>query len=259
MYSMADVAHIRQMQALSSRGVPLARAAEAMVRVIEPSDVPAVAPDTLAARLAGALLDWDELAASRCWLEALDSMDVLSVFERVAIPVLQGIGDAWHSGTATVAQEHFATNFVRSRAESLYRHVLPLPDSPTVLLACAEGEQHEIALLMLAVLLRFQGVKTIYLGQDVPTSALIRTVEDSQPDVVAVNATTHQTALRLEAALPQIAEAAPLAAVVYGGAAFDGSPARPTIGRAEYAGPTIGAALARINRLSRRARPGGTP
>ena len=259
MYSMADVDRIRQMHTLSSRGVPLARAAKAALEAVNATEAPPVAPGTLATPLAGALLNWDEPAASRCWSEALEKMDVLSVFERVAIPVLRTIGDGWHSGTVTVAQEHFATNFIRSRVESLHRHVHPLPESPIVLLACAEGERHEIALLMLAVLLRFQGMKTIYLGQDVPTAALVRTVEDSQPDVVAINATTHDTARTLEAALPQVAEAAPLAAIVFGGGAFDGSPHRPRIGQAEYAGPTISAALARINRLSRRARPGGKP
>jgi methanogenic corrinoid protein MtbC1 len=184
-------------------------------------------------------------------------MDLLSAFERVASPVLAEIGNRWHEGSASVAQEHFATNFIRARLDLLSRQVNPLPGAPTVLLACVEGEKHELALLMIAVLLRFQGLRPIYLGQDVPTQDLLRTVEDSQPEVVALHATTEDSAAVVEEVVSSLKVVAPLSAVVVGGAAFDADPSGWRLGQAHYVGRDLGTALARINRLSRRAPSGG--
>ncbi|MGE0597976.1 MAG: cobalamin-dependent protein [Dehalococcoidia bacterium] len=258
MYSLADVRLIRRMHELSLAGVPLARAAEDSKAELLPESAAGTMPMAgHAGRLLKALLAWDETAAAACWAEALESMDLLALFERVAAPVLIEIGNRWHEGSASVAQEHFATNFIRSRLEMMSRHVNPLPGAPTVLLACVEGEMHELALLMIAVLLRFQGLRPIYLGQDVPTEALLRTVEDSQPRVIALNATTEASASVVERIVPRLLKVAPLSAVVFGGAAFDENPARQRIDHAHYAGRELGTALARINRLGRSARPGG--
>ncbi len=258
MYSLADIELVRRMHRLSLMGVPLARAAQESKAELRsaPTEHLDSAPSHVG-RLVSALLAWDESAAADCWTEALESMDLLSAFERVAAPVLADIGNRWHEGTATVAQEHFSTNFIRSRLDLLSRQVNPLPGAPTVLLACVEGEKHELGLLMLAVLLRFQGLRPIYLGQDVPTEALLRTVEDSQPEVIALNATIDDSAAVIEQVIPAIRMAAPLSAIVIGGAAFDANPSRWRTDRAHYAGQNLGTALLQINRLGRRVQSGG--
>ncbi|MGE3075890.1 MAG: cobalamin-dependent protein [Dehalococcoidia bacterium] len=258
MYSLADIQLIRRMHALSMAGVPLARAAQDSKAELHADTAQGPGPAAgQASRLTAALLRWDEAAAASCWSDALETMDLLSVFEQVAAPVLVEIGRRWHEGSVSVAQEHFATNFIRSRLDMLSRQVTPLPGAPTVLLACVEGEMHELALLMVAVLLRFQGLRPIYLGQDVPTDALVRTVEDSQPEVIALNATTDASASVVERIVPELLRAAPLSAVVFGGPAFDQAPAPKQIENAHYAGREFGTALARINRLGRSARSGG--
>lgn len=258
MYSLTDIEMIRSMHRLSMAGVPLARAAKESRG--ERDAVPVAAPNPArdhVGRIVRALLLWDETAAARHWADVLDIMDLLSAFERVASPLLTEIGDRWHDGAITVAQEHFATNFIRARLDGLSRQVNPLPGAPTVLLACVEGEMHELALLMIAVLLRFQGLRPIYLGQDVPTDALVRTVEDSQPDVIALHATTDESAAVIERLIPELISVAPLSAVVVGGAAFDRDASRWRMESAQYAGRDLGTALEKINRLGRKPRSGG--
>ena len=258
MYSLADIELIRRMHRLSLAGVPLARAARESKAGLPPTSKPELDPARdHVGRIVKALLSWDEAAAASVWSEALETMDLLAAFERVASPVLAEIGSRWHEGSASVAQEHFATNFIRSRLDLLSRQVIPLPGAPTVLLACVEGEMHELALLMIAVLLRFQGLRPIYLGQDVPTEDLVRTVADSQPEVVALNATTEDSAEVVERVVPGLKAVAPLSAVVVGGAAFDADPARWRLDQAQYIGRDLGTALARINRLGRKAQSGG--
>ena len=111
-------------------------------------------------RFLQALTRFDERAAHDAWSETLERRDVLAAFEELLVPTLVDIGDAWHAGRLNEAQEHFASAFIRARLDSLARVARPLSGAPVVLLACAEGEQHELGLLMLNVLARFQGLAT---------------------------------------------------------------------------------------------------
>ena len=258
MYSRADVELIRRMRTLALQGMPLAAAAEkALAQAPERAAAGESTIVALGERLTRALLAFDEAGAAGAWSEATDSSDTLTVFERVVVPLMREIGVGWHAGSVTVAQEHFATNFVRARLDLLTRQVMPLAGAPTVLLACIEGEQHELGLLMLTVMLRFQGLRTIYLGQDVPDDALVRTSEDTQPEVVALSAGTREGGRRLPALASVLRQAAPLSAIVYGGGAFESEPGLPWEDGARYGGPSLTAAVTLINQLGRSARSGG--
>ncbi|MCL6644989.1 MAG: MerR family transcriptional regulator [Dehalococcoidia bacterium] len=256
-YSEADIAMIRRMHELATQGVPLARAAEIVLQeAATPGEGTGPRIALLKTELFDALLAFDEQRAAAAWTELFDTLDLLSGLERVVVPLMRDIGIAWHEQRITIAQEHFASNFVRARLDQLSRQVQPLPGAPTVVLACLEGEHHEIGLLMLAVMLRFQGIRTIYLGQDVPDEDLIRTVEDAQPEVLAVNAGTAEGARHLPGVVNALAETAPLTAIVYGGGAFDADPSL-RIETAYYGGPRLVEAVALINQLGRSRITGG--
>lgn len=258
MYSHSDVELVIRMKALAQQGMPLAAAAErARSEQVGQPAVGEPASATIRERLTRALLAFDDQRASAVWSEALETFDLFAVFERVVAPMMREIGTGWHNGTISVGQEHFATSFVLARLNLLSRQVRPVAGAPVVVLACLEGEHHELGLLMLAVMLRFQGLRTIYLGRDMPDAALTRTIEDTQPEVVALSVGTAQGARRLPGIVSLLNEAAPLTAIVYGGGAFeDGQEARPA--GAYYGGGDLPSAVGLINQLGRRARPGGT-
>jgi len=258
MYSLADVEMIRKMQALSLQGVPLLRAAEvARAEAVDRVERGATA-DRFVSAMVSALLAFDERRALNTWTAIIESLDVLAICERVVVPVLQEIGDAWHAGEASVAQEHFATVFIRGRLDLLSRQSFPLPGAPTALLSCLEGENHELGLMMLSVLLRFQGFRTIYLGQDVPNDALIRTAEDSQPEVLVVAAGNPTGVPALRRIASALAVSAPLTAVVCGGKAFEAIEISSLPPGTVFGGAELSTAVQRINELGRRPRPGGT-
>lgn len=87
--------------------------------------------------------------------------------------------------------------------------------------------------------------------------ALIRTSEDTQPVVVALNASTPEGARSSSAVVSVLREAAPLSAVVYGGGAFELEPGLRIEDGARYGGSSLTAAVTLINQLGRSARPGG--
>lgn len=87
--------------------------------------------------------------------------------------------------------------------------------------------------------------------------ALIRTSEDTQPVVVALNASTPEGARSSSAVVSVLREAAPLSAVVYGGGAFELEPGLRIEDGARYGGSSLTAAVTLINQLGGSARPGG--
>jgi NAD(P)H-dependent FMN reductase len=209
-------------------------------------------------RLTEALLSWNEAKAAAAWDEAVASFDVLTVFSQIAAPALQTIGDRWHAGTASVAQEHFATNFVRSRLAQVDGPTEAGRNAATVVLACVGGEHHEIGLLMLAALLRFSGCRVLYLGADVPLFDLGLALLGSHPNVAAVHAGTAAGARAFIEAVPELHRAAPATAFVHGGRGFEaGGP--PEVSGSTYGGDDLGAALTLIHSLARKAGTGGSP
>ena len=82
-------------------------------------------------------------------------------------PALIEVGVRWEAGDVTVAQEHLATSTVRAAMQRLLADARADVRGVAVL-ACAPGEQHEIGLLMFAVLLRADGWQVAYLGADTP-------------------------------------------------------------------------------------------
>ncbi|MGK2965894.1 MAG: MerR family transcriptional regulator [Tepidiformaceae bacterium] len=261
LYSGADIDAIRRMAALARDGMSLPSAAR-LVLTGGPAAA-ALAPTTLSERrerLISALLSFDEPAAAAIWGDVLAISDVVRAMEDLAVPVLREIGDRWHRGEATVAQEHFATQFIRARLDTLSRQFPAPRTAPAVLLTCLPGERHEVALLMLAVLVRHRGLRPVYLGADVPLDTIVRTALDLPAAVIAVHALAPESGALVRDLATQLNALSP-ASVVYGGPAFDPPAALQDLGPAVYGGTSLNGAVETIDRLARQftpVTPGGT-
>ena len=108
------------------------------------------------------------------WNATLDqAFAVLSLGQAltdVVIPALRWTGDAWDRGELTVAQEHAITAKVRARLGNLISDGRGSAHGVAVL-ACGPGEQHDLGLLMLAVMLRADGWRVEFLGADTPVAS----------------------------------------------------------------------------------------
>jgi DNA-binding transcriptional MerR regulator len=135
--------------------------------------------DLLAETLVAALRAADRDLAHR----TLDSLFAGFGFElvvgEVLLPYLRDLGSRWEQRRQSalacdaVAEEHLATQLLRARLLTL-AHGLRSPAGPRALLACPPGEQHDLALLMLAVALERRGWHTTTLGQNMPLDGLAR-------------------------------------------------------------------------------------
>ena len=164
----------------------------------------------------------DESTAENLMASMLAIYPVEQVCANLITPTLWDIGLLWEQGKITVSVEHFASAFFRGILTNLF-HVAPdVGTGPLVIVCCAPGEAHELAPLMLALLLRRAGMHVVYLGQSIETSGLLDTIKELNTTLLCVSLTlpNYLDAL-IELALKVQELPPPRPLFAFGGHAFD--------------------------------------
>lgn len=100
------------------------------------------------------------------------------------------MGDRWHAGRYTVAQEHLASAVVDDALGIASAHtVTATGESNALALVCPEGEWHSTPARMAALLMRDAGWRVHFLGASTPIDHLSMTLENLAPQAVAVSCT----------------------------------------------------------------------
>jgi methanogenic corrinoid protein MtbC1 len=131
------------------------------------------------------------------------------------------IGRLWQENAVSIAQEHVATAVAQLALSQLYAH-LPRASSNgrSVLVACIEGEQHEMGPRVLTDFLDMAGFDVRFVGASTPTDSLVAMVRADRPDLVALSASLAFHLPALERAVTQLRDAAPDTALGVGGLAL---------------------------------------
>lgn len=143
--------------------------------------------------------------------EAITALGLGGALQQVVLPYLVTLGTQWADGSASVAQEHFASHVIRQRVAA---ELIPpaTPHAwPTVVLACPPGERHDIGLLAFAALLARDGWAVRYLGADTPLPSLAASCRSLSPDLVVLAATRETLFEARASSLRRIAAQWPLA------------------------------------------------
>ncbi len=142
-------------------------------------------------RYVRAQLEGDRATALALVAEALaGGIDV----PRVHLEIIQGaqyeIGRLWEANAISIATEHQATAISQLALAAVYAR---LPRAPSrgkrVLLACVEGELHDMGVRVAADFLEMDGFDVRMLSANVPAHHLASRVEEWRPDLVALSAT----------------------------------------------------------------------
>jgi MerR family transcriptional regulator, light-induced transcriptional regulator len=190
LYSEEDERRLRVMRDHVDGGVAPAEAARLTLAGAAPEPAPQAPPrplDDAREALMGRVLGFDEAGAQAVIDRALADYSVEAVLDGLLLPCLREVGERWEAGTATVAQEHFASGVVRGRLLGLARG-WDQGRGPRALLSCAPGEQHDIGLICFGLALRALGWRITYLGQDTPIGTLGDAVRRLRPDRVVISA-----------------------------------------------------------------------
>jgi len=237
LYGEDDVARVLAMRANLERGLFAAEAARLALAedVAEPLRAPAPTAD--ATQLAATLDRFDEAGAQQALDRLLATLTIDVVLRDVLLPYLHELGERWEGGEVSVAQEHFASNLLRGRLTALARG-WDRGGGPRALLACAEGERHDLPLVGFGLALRGHGWRISYLGADTPVASLVEAARELSPDAVVVSGTVAGVFDPVAAQLREVALHAPLHLA---GAAANGRVARRAHG-ALLAGDVVAAA-----------------
>jgi DNA-binding transcriptional MerR regulator len=220
LYSEADESRIRRMQAHLAHGLSAAEAAQAVLaedsrtqadhgRAAAPRRAEPAAGD-LSADLRQALDAFDEPAAQAVLDRLMSDFSLMAVLRDVVLPYLAELGERWERGTASVAQEHFASNLIRGRLAGLARG-WGNGHGPRAVLACPPGELHDLALMVFGIVLHGNGWRIDFLGMNTPVEELTRTVDARRPDLVVLAVTLPENLEPHATQLSALAQRAPLA------------------------------------------------
>jgi DNA-binding transcriptional MerR regulator len=164
----------------------------------------------------------------------------------VICPLLNEIGEGWEQGRISVAAEHLASNYLRQRL-LMWMVSGPRPRATgPIVLACAPGEWHDGSLLMLGLLLRRQGWRVAYLGQNVPFADLAGFIRQIHPSVVVLVAMVEESAQMLADWPKWISLQPGSPAITFGGRAFVVKPDLQKEVNGIYLGDTLQAGMEKL-------------
>lgn len=216
--------------------------------VIEREPAPRPARD-FAEMLYGALISHQEAKASMIMDDVQRYFDIPEIFEEVIYPALVLIGEAWYRGEIRIATEHFASGFVRGRLMSILQSIPMRKDGGLILVGCGPEEDHEIASLMFAVLLRRAGYHVEYLGPDLPVNDLVDYAAAIKPKLIVLSVSSEESGLLMKGLSQKLAALRGKPKLVYGGRYFNEyKNARTELGGI-YLGANLQEGLQRIKEL----------
>lgn len=232
-YTEADLALLRRVKRLTDEGLSIAEASRLAPQLrlelaLSQGEGPTPVGETLEVssvrirgwvqalvRCASAL---DQRQVDEVIADALVSLSLVDVYERVLAPALVEIGELWQLGELSTGGEHLVTQAVRAR-------LLGALSGPQgrggrhVLCATIAGDEHDVGLMGAAVRFRSAGYRVTYLGPNNPAEAIARVAVRSRPDLVAIAAQFDQGEERFRRALEALLAELPRGTrVVVGGA-----------------------------------------
>jgi DNA-binding transcriptional MerR regulator len=220
LFSDHDVAAIRKLKELCDEGMSPAEAARQVVRVEEASNTPVESDPYLRAgeSILTAIEDFEPQGVERAIRGAMFLGSASTVYQRVIGPTMRMVGDRWHEGVFSVAQEHMATEALGSAARDMLRLLDPASSAPEVILACFADEEHSLPLYGVAFALVQWGYRPVVLGARTPPSAIRHAVESIQPALVGLSLSITPPAYRARELVDGYAEAVGDVPCLVGGA-----------------------------------------
>lgn len=194
-----------------------------------------------------ACLHFDEAAAESVLGQAFAEFPLETVCVEVIQKNMSAVGALWHSGQASVQQEHFVSALALRKLQALIS-ATPAPwREETILAGCPPGERHTFPVLLASLLLRRRGFRVVYLGADIPLEQAAETAASVRPALVILAAQQLPGAASLRRAADALAQAGWRTA--FGGLIFNRLPALAGRIRGAWLGESLDGIASSVERL----------
>ena len=118
---------------------------------------------------------------------ALARYGLIAFLQALAAPFLRRIGDEWHAGRLSPAQEHFASSVVQDVIAEVMRGFAAEPSAPRIVVATLGGDRHVLGAAMVGVTAAAEGWKVVFLGADLPAADIAQAARTAQASVIAIS------------------------------------------------------------------------
>jgi DNA-binding transcriptional MerR regulator/methylmalonyl-CoA mutase cobalamin-binding subunit len=178
-----------------------------------------------------ALHRWDCVAADRELSRLATVLPARDVIHRVVVPLMHAVGEQWHSGRMSIAQEHLASALVRNLLGGMMRLYAPEAPPARLMFSTPAGEEHEFGILAAAMLAAGAGMGVVYLGPDLPAGELVQAARRAQPEALVLGLSGKETTPGLLSEIQGIARKLPTSTELWIGGKVAESVQRQTGGR----------------------------
>jgi MerR family transcriptional regulator, light-induced transcriptional regulator len=147
-------------------------------------------------------------------------LGVGAFLEELIAPLLLRVGDEWHMGRMTIAQEHLSSSVVTQVLMSIVRTPMRDGSETRVLIATTSGDQHELGALLVAASATAAGWHVIYLGPNLPAHEIAQAAVATRASMIALSLVYAPDAMQTIREIRALREAVPQEIpVVLGGSA----------------------------------------
>ncbi len=261
-YTSADIERLRLLQAATRAGRSIGQVAQLCIATLSQLlEEDSAAHELRAPAPAGALDVGLLIATGLAFTKAHEpallndhlrravvSVGIAAFLEDVAVPLLRRVGEEWHAGRLSIAQEHLASSVLHDIIVSVMRSFAPRDDAPRVLVATPAGERHAIGAALVGASAAVHGWHVVYLGADLPASDIAAAAAATDVDVVALSILYVDDMDRVLGEVRDVRALVPATVAVLAG----GSGASRLATELTSSGVTVGASIADLGEELRR-------
>ena len=119
-----------------------------------------------------AIAHYDQPSLDQHLDRAMRDLGYSGLLEKIISPLMHAVGDYWHRGDFSTAQEHAATSFIKDYLSHRTRSFSPEPNAPVLLATTPSGQLHELGTYFATCHAAKLGWRTIYLGPSLPADEI---------------------------------------------------------------------------------------
>lgn len=215
-YRPEDVIRLRKLREATERGHPISKLSrlsdEELNRLLQEPGLRgarANASQGFAEQILNAAAQYKPDDCDQGISMALALLPISEVVNEVLSPLLREVGERWHSGRFTIAQERLVTAAVRKQVASVLDTYNRISTGPLMVLTTVTDERHELGILMCALIAASRGLRCLYLGPDLPAADIALVGEKTGAAVVTLSFVMSEDTTQTAEQLAEVARLLP--------------------------------------------------